>query len=92
MRGIVIISQSEKGNQALVKNQRETREAKFIERQQLKLTYKVRFENEEPYYKLYLFGRSRYLTPALTLPIAQEMMLSNGAEENKDFIVEEVEE
>lgn len=92
MHGIVIISQSDRGNHALVKNQRETREAKFLERQQFNLAYKVRFVTEEPFYKLFLFGRSKYLTPALTLPVAHDMMVANGAVPDKDFIIEEVEE
>lgn len=92
MKGIVIRSKSKKGNEALVINQKDTQSARFLDRKQYQLTYKVRFDNAGRFYELYLFGRSKYITPSLTRPVAYDMMLANGAEYNKDFVIEEVEE
>lgn len=92
MKGIKIQSVSERGNAALLRNQKDTREAKFLQRQQMNLAYKVVFNKEEPYYSLSLFGRSKYLTTALTLPIAIDMMTANNAAQDIDYVITEVEE
>ncbi|RLC36020.1 hypothetical protein DRH27_05905 [Candidatus Falkowbacteria bacterium] len=91
MIGLKIQAKTTIGNNALIKNQKDTREAKFLERQQQKALYKIDFDNFEKRYSLTIWPRHHLITPAGLRPVAVEMMAANGAGENVDYALIEVE-
>ena len=91
MKGIRIKSKNATGDEAILQNKKETREAGFLKRQQLNAVYKVVYDDERPPFSLYIYSRSQYITPALMKPIFYDLMKANGAEEGRDFEIIEVE-